>query len=138
MVLNKISNLSQLKLEILRLQSIRTQQELMVKDSFQEVNESLKPGNLAKNILSSFFADKKETENFLMYGINKGINYGINYLAEKVFLKDKPGIVKTMGHFLINNVISKMVSGSSFFSGIKNLFQNIKSDENGASSREVL
>ena len=136
MVSNKINNMTQLKLEIIRLQSIKAQQEIIIKENFKAVKESLKPANLGKSIFSSLVADKKDTQNFLMYGINKGIGYGINFLAEKLFLKDKPGIVKTIGHFLINNVVSKIVSfnsGSSLISILKNIFQGKNRDDNDSS-----
>ena len=134
--MNDIENMTQLRLEIIRLQSVKAQQELIIKHNFQEVNESLKPGNLFKSIISSAFTDKKDNKNLLMYGIHQGINYGINFFAEKAFLKNKPEIIKVLGRFVINNLASKMASfkSDSIISRIVSIFGSGKSktDDNGS------
>lgn len=134
--MSKIENMVQLRLEIIRLQSVKAQQELIIKNNFQEVNESLKPGNLFKSIVSSAFADKKDNKNLLMYGINQGLNYWINFFAEKAFLKDKPEIIKILGRFLLNNIASKMVSfkSDSLLGRITSFFNFGKSKTHGNGS----
>lgn len=125
-----IENRQQLKLEILRLESLKSKQELIIEDNIRELKDSFKPGNLIPNALSSLLAKKNGDEASTPL---KLINMGIVYMVENLFLKGSPKLIKAVLAYAVGNVTSNAIAekSTSILSGLKsglrgvrNLFRN--------------
>lgn len=120
-----IETREQLKLEILRLESLKTKQELIIEDNIRELKDSFKPGNLIPDALSSLLAKKNGDEASTPL---KLINMGIVYLAENLFLKGSPKLIKAVLAYAVGNVTSNAIAekSTSILGGLKSGLRGVR------------
>lgn len=120
-----IKNKEQLKVEIFRLESLKTKQELIIENNIKELKNSLKPGNLIPEALSSLLAKKNGDEASTPL---KLLNMGIVYLAENMFLKGSPKLIKAAVAYAVGNVASNALAdkSTSILEGIKSGLKGIR------------
>lgn len=107
--MNKIENLSQLKLELERLQTRKVEQEDTLKRDVLEIKEALKPSNLISKAISSLFNTSQNNADF----IRSGIMLGVTVLSEKLLQKKSSGVVKTLLSDVVRNIASAFISSES-------------------------
>lgn len=126
----KIENRDHLKVEILRLESLKNKQELIIEDNIRQIKDSFKPSNLIPDAISSLLAKKNGDEAGAPL---KLLNMGAVYLVESLFLKRSPRIVKAAVAYALGNVTSNAIADKSTsllngirsgLKGIRNLFRN--------------
>lgn len=120
-----IENRDQLKVEILRLETLKSKQELIIENNVKGLKDSLKPGNLIPEALSSMLAKKNGDEASTPL---KLLNMGLIYLAESVFLKRSPKLVKAAVAYAVGNVASNALADKSttILEGIKYSLKEIR------------
>src|SRR5690606_23834063 len=125
-----IENRDQLKVEILRLESLKAKQELIIDNNIRELKESFKPSNLIPEAISSLLAKKNGDEASTPL---KLLNMGVVYLAENLFMKGSPKLVKAAVAYALGNVTSNAMADKSSsilngirsgLKGVRNLFRN--------------
>ena len=120
-----IKNREQLKVEILRLETLKSKQELIIENNIRDLKESLRPGNLIPEALSSLLAKKNGDEASTPL---KLLNMGIVYLAENMFLKGSPKLMKAAVAYAVGNVASNALADKSttILDGIKSGLKGIR------------
>lgn len=125
-----IENRKQLKVEILRLESLKYKQELIIDNNIRDIKEGFKLSNLIPEAISSLLAKKNGDEASTPL---KLINMGVVYLAESLFLKGSPKLVKAAVAYALGNVTSNAIADKSTsilngvragLKGVRNLFRN--------------
>jgi hypothetical protein len=125
-----IENRQQLKVEILRLESLKNKQELIIENNIRDLKEGFKLSNLIPEAISSLLAKKNGDEASTPL---KLINMGVVYLAESLFLKGSPKLVKAAVAYALGNVTSNAIADKSTsilngvrsgLKGVRNLFRN--------------
>ena len=81
--MNKISNIAELRAEILRLQKVEREQKEKIKNDIKEMGEELKPANVFMNAVSSIFGVRIDKNEFL----KDGIAYGISLILQRFILR---------------------------------------------------
>lgn len=120
-----INNRDELKVEILRLETLKNKQELIIENNIKELKESLRPGNLISEGISSLLAKKNGDEASTPL---KLLNMGMVYLAENIFLKGSPKLVKAAVAYAVGNVTSNTLADKSttILKGIKSGLKGIR------------
>jgi uncharacterized membrane protein len=107
--MNRIENLTDLRLEIKRLQVVKASQEEAITNDIRAIEEALKPANLVSNAVSSIFRRKGDEAGLL----KSGVNFGVYFLIEKVLLRRSSGLVRNLVSFIASNVATNMVAKNS-------------------------
>jgi hypothetical protein len=103
---NKIENTDQLRKEIKRLEALKNQQELIIKQDVYEIKESLKPINIIHNIINSILS-KNNSHDKPHSSISLFIISVIEQVLPKVFSKFEDKVDP-----LVNSITEKL---SNFF-----------------------
>ena len=91
-MINKISNIEELRVERLRLAQKRVILEDAMRNDFMLIKESLEPRNIIKNGLSGITGSSSFSGNDLL---GTSLTMGINFLVSKVLMR-RSGIVKKL------------------------------------------
>ena len=120
-----INNRDELKVEITRLESLKVKQELIIENNIRELKESFKPSNLIPETISSILAKKNGDEASTSL---KLINMGVVYLAENLFFKGSPKLVKAAVAYALGNVTSNAIAEKStnILNGLKNGLKSVR------------
>jgi hypothetical protein len=120
-----IENRDQLKVEILRLESLKKKQELIIENNIRELKESFRPSNLIPDAISSMLAKKNGDEASTPL---KLLNMGVVYLAENLFLKRSPKLVKAAVAYAVGNVTSNALAdkSTSILNGIRSGLKGVR------------
>lgn len=136
-MINKIENVSQLHLEILRLRIQKNQQEQAIRQDIKDIHMSLKPLNTVIQGMASLFSPETGKTTIVKQILDFGINYFTN-----LYFKNSPGITKRLISFFAGNLTSKFIVGKSgwIIDRIKRIFTHKKSptqtEENNSSEKQ--
>ena len=120
----KIENISQLKLEMMRLKALKNTQENVLLGDIKAIQEALSPIKLI-GLMASLFS-KEQTKSLLM----RGIDLGISFLANK-YLKKYSATAKRLIILFTGNLTSKIIKEKSewILLKLKQIFTSNKKNE---------
>ncbi len=110
--MNKITNSSELRKEILRLEEIARKQKEMLKEDIYMIKDNFRPGNVIKNLISELTGIKVDKENFL----KDGFSYTISLLIQQFLLKTEKKFEKSI-YGIIDSLIDRI---RNFISSVSN------------------
>jgi hypothetical protein len=107
--MRKIENLTDLRLEIRRLEVQKASQEKAISNDIREIHLLLSPAHVIKRTISSLFDYTTDTNSM----VKGGVNMGVSFLIEKVLLRNSSGIVRNLVSFLATNIATNIASKNS-------------------------
>lgn len=123
--MNKIKDMKDLRVEILRLQALQKEQRDILRKDLKEIREGLKPSTLIKDMLSSIVSRKFVYDSLFTTGLGFGITFFIKRL---LFRKSNKGLVKGFFWHFLQNIISRIlrIPSRTLNQSLKSLFNFIK------------
>ena len=126
-MINKISNIEELRAEKVRLQVKKAALEEAIKDDIHEIKESLNPMNLLKSKVNHAKNGENGTMNKLL---GTSLSFGLDFLITRLLFKKSGFLKKTIMSLLIHNVGSKVLTNKSgsIISAVKEFIEKFRSE----------
>ena len=124
-MINKISNLQELRNEKARLRNQKIYLEEAIKQDANEIKESLKPSNILKKKFESYTTQNGSLKNKL---VGLGLGSGLEFLLLRVLMRKssfiKKAIITLLVQYYGRNVVIK--NSDTIIAMLKNLFSKLK------------
>lgn len=104
-----ITNMEELDIEILRLETQQAEEKRILKSEFKTLFESLKPANIIK----STFADLTGSDNVQHNVVNYAIGMASGLLSKKLFIGGSHNPLTRLVGNLVQNGVSRLVANNS-------------------------
>jgi len=101
--MNKIKNSTELRNEILRLESLSQSQKEGLKKEIFDLKENFRPGNILKSLISDLTGIKVDSESFL----KDGFSYTLSLLLQQFLLKTERKFEKSI-YTIVDSLIDKI------------------------------
>jgi hypothetical protein len=98
-----------LRLQIVHKEAKLLEEELMLKEHFNVIYDSLKPINLIKNTLSEAITSPDIRHNLF----NAAIGFGTGYIAKKLFINRPDGFIKTIEGNIVQLLVASKVADNA-------------------------
>jgi hypothetical protein len=126
-MINKISNIEELRAEKVRLQVKKAALEEAIKDDIHEIKESLNPMNLLKSKVHHIKNGENGMGNKLL---GTSLSFGLDFLITRLLFKKSGFLKKTIMSLLIHNIGSKVLTNKSgsIISAVKEFIEKLRSE----------
>lgn len=105
--MNRIENLTDLRLEIKRLNVVKASREQAITNDIRHFEDSLKPANLMAGFVKGFYETDKTN---LVMG---GVNAGVNLIIDKLLFRKSNFIVRGIMSVIGKNIAGNLVKNNS-------------------------